>query len=218
MTDDERRIRYLAGEGSADELDPQERADLDALLALVADPALWAEPSADLEPRVMAAVAAEQRGTHRREPAGSLRANHRSASRATRWIGPFLAGAAAAAAVVLGVTFLGRDSGGTTVALAATELAPDATGHAVITEEDSGLRIELHATGLPRREGTEFYQAWLRGESGLVPIGTFHTGDDVVLWAGVSLADFPTLTITKEVVGDQESSGERVLVGTVDDG
>ena len=67
MTDDERRIRYLAGEGSADELDPQERADLDALLAIVADPALWAEPAADLESRVVAAVAAEQRGTHRRE-------------------------------------------------------------------------------------------------------------------------------------------------------
>ena len=104
------------------------------------------------------------------------------------------------------------------MALAATELAPEAAGRAVITEEDSGLRIELHATGLPRREGNEFYQAWLRGESGLVPIGTFHTGDDVVLWAGVTLDDFPTLTITREAVGDQESSGERVLVGTVDDG
>ena len=104
------------------------------------------------------------------------------------------------------------------MALAATELAPEAAGQAVITEEDSGLRIELHATGLPRREGNEFYQAWLRGESGLVPIGTFHTGDDVVLWAGVTLDEFPTLTITREVVGDQESSGERVLVGTVDDG
>ncbi len=35
-----------------------------------------------------------------------------------------------------------------------------------------------------------------------------------MLWAGVSLKDFPTLTVTEEEVGDQESSGRRVLVGT----
>ena len=86
-----------------------------------------------------------------------------------------------------------------------------------MVQEQSGLRIELDATGLPRRDNGLFYQAWLRNEAGdLVPIGTFHDGDDVTLWAGVAAEDFPTLTVTEEAAdGDQASSGVRVLVGTV---
>ena len=38
----------------------------------------------------------------------------------------------------------------------------------------------------------------------------------VVLWAGVSPHDFPTLTITEEAAdGNQASSGKRVLAGTL---
>ena len=68
-----------------------------------------------------------------------------------------------------------------------------------------------------RLDGGRFYQGWLRSEDGqLVPIGTFNEGADVVLWAGVSPADFPTLTVTEEAAdGDQASSGRRVLVGTI---
>ena len=41
-------------------------------------------------------------------------------------------------------------------------------------------------------------------------------GHEVTLWAGVSPKDFPTLTVTRERAdGDQASSGEKVLVGTV---
>jgi len=53
----------------------------------------------------------------------------------------------------------------------------------------------------------------------LVPIGTFNEGQNVTLWAGVSPVDFTTLTVTRERAdGDQSSSGEKVLVGTVDTG
>ena len=53
----------------------------------------------------------------------------------------------------------------------------------------------------------------------LVPIGTFNEGGDVVLWAGVSPVDFPTLTVTREEAdGDQASSGSKILVGTVNAG
>jgi hypothetical protein len=82
---------------------------------------------------------------------------------------------------------------------------------------NSGWRIELDASGLPRLADGVFYQAWLRNEEGtLVPIGTFNEGEDVVLWAGVSPLLFPTLTVTREAAdNDQGSSGDRVLVGTV---
>jgi len=53
----------------------------------------------------------------------------------------------------------------------------------------------------------------------LVPIGTFNEGRNVRLWAGVSPKLFATLTVTREQAdGDQTSSGEKVLVGTVNTG
>ena len=92
---------------------------------------------------------------------------------------------------------------------------PGASGEATLTKTSSGWRIELDATGLPRRDGGFFYEAWLRNPAGvLVPIGTFNEGRKVTLWAGVSPKDYPTLTVTREPAdGDQASSGEKVLVG-----
>jgi hypothetical protein len=105
-------------------------------------------------------------------------------------------------------------------ALTATERIPGARGTVEVTPEASGLRIELNATGLPRRDNGLFYQAWLTNDAGqLIPIGTFHDGNDVVLWAGVSLEDYPTLTITEEQAdNDQGSSKLRVLAGTAPSG
>ncbi len=48
-----------------------------------------------------------------------------------------------------------------------------------------------------------------------VPIGTFDEPAQVTLWAGVSPADFPTLTVTQQQGnGDPASSGRVVLKGT----
>jgi hypothetical protein len=68
-----------------------------------------------------------------------------------------------------------------------------------------------------RLDGGRFYQAWLRNAGGaLVPIGSFNDGAQVTLWAGVSPRDYPTFTVTREGAdGDQTSSGEQMLVGTV---
>jgi hypothetical protein len=70
---------------------------------------------------------------------------------------------------------------------------------------------------LPRLDGGRFYEAWLRNRAGvLVPVGTFNEGYRVTLWAGVPPTAFTTLTVTREQAdGNQGSSGEKVLVGTV---
>jgi hypothetical protein len=130
-----------------------------------------------------------------------------------------IAAAAAVVAVALSAVLLFRDTGSERrfdVALAATDLVPAATGNASMIQRGSGWEIHLDATGLPRLDNGRFYQAWLRNPDGvLVPIGTFNEGSDVTLWAGVSPANFPTMTITEEAAdGDQGSSGQRVLVGT----
>jgi Anti-sigma-K factor rskA, C-terminal len=130
------------------------------------------------------------------------------------------AAAAAAVAVALSLALIGSSGQGerVTAALGATDLAPGASGEATLTKTSSGWRVELHANGLPRLAGGRFYEAWLRnGADVLVPLGTFNDGRKVTLWAGVSPKEFTSLTVTRELAdGDQASSGQKVLVGTVD--
>ena len=120
-----------------------------------------------------------------------------------------------AAAVILALMLVVRpspDSDSEEFALASTDLAPGAEGTVEVTPEESGLRIELNATGLPRRDNGTFYQAWLRNDDVSIPIGTFHNGKDVVLWAGVSLEDYPELTITQEEANDDQASSKLVVL------
>jgi Anti-sigma-K factor rskA, C-terminal len=128
--------------------------------------------------------------------------------------------AAAVLAVAVGLTVFrsGTSAERFHAALAPTVLAPGARGEATLTKTSSGWRIELDAKGLPRIAAGRFYEAWLRNAAGvLVPIGSFNEGRKVTLWAGVSPRDFTTLTVTRERAnGEQASSGEKVLVGTVD--
>jgi Anti-sigma-K factor rskA len=133
-----------------------------------------------------------------------------------------LAGAAAVAVVAVAIGVVVSRSGTSAqqfhAALAPTDLAPGANGNATLTKTSSGWRIELDAAGLPRLDAGRFYEAWLKNAAGtLVPVGTFNEGQNVTLWAGVSPKQFTTLTVTRERAdGDQASSGEKVLVGSVD--
>ena len=216
MTTDDDRIGYLAGEGGGD-LDDAEAADLDDLRALLADESVWVEPDARLEDAVVAAVASESGARHQPATVGPRRGARRL----------YVIGAAAAAAVlVVAVSVIAISTSRTTqgrqlaASLAATEVAPAAAGRATLTQTDSGWRVELDATGLPRRDGGRFYEAWLRNDEGiLVSIGSFNEPEDVVLWAGVTPLEFRTLSVTEETAdGDPATSGRRVLVGVaVDD-
>ncbi|MFI5039877.1 MAG: anti-sigma factor domain-containing protein [Solirubrobacterales bacterium] len=148
----------------------------------------------------------------------------RDSRRASRTRGFVVIGAVATVAVaaVIGLSVLrsGSSSERFRAALAATELAPGASGQATLTKTTSGWRVELDASGLPRLDGGRYYEAWLRNGAGvLVPVGTFNEGRHVTLWAGVPPTTFTTLTITRERAdGNQGSSGEKVLVGTVSTG
>jgi hypothetical protein len=209
-------------------------------LAGLADGSLPLELRAPLEARVAAspelaerlaeqeqAVALARGAVEEVEAPASLRAGIESrrarAQRTPRRLALVGATAAAAvAAVAIGVAVLGSGSSGThfRAALGPTGLAPGATGEVTLTKTSSGWRIRLDATGLPRLADGRFYEAWLKDSAGvLVPIGTFNEGRHVMLWAGVPPTSFTTLTVTRERAdGDQSSSGEKVLVGTVKQG
>jgi hypothetical protein len=186
------------------ELTPAERAEIERVAGVLADPAVWLEPPADLQERVVAAIVAESE----------------SAPGRRRWVRYAAGGVAAAVLLAIGVAVGIQASQDHPVEFAAamsgTDLAPSATGDVTLTRTTSGWRISLHATGLPRRADGEFYEAWLKNDAGLlVPIGTFNEGEKVTLWSGVGPADFGMLTITREVAdGNQASSGEVVLRGT----
>jgi Anti-sigma-K factor rskA len=208
-----------------------------AELAALADGSLPPGRRAALEARVAAsAELAERLGEQRRavalgrsatngvEAPPALRARieaQRAARRMRVSFRPVLVGAVATAvlALAVGVAVFRSGTSGERfhAALAATDLVPGATGAATLSKTSSGWRVELNATGLPRLAGGRFYEAWLRNSDGvLVPIGTFNEGRKVTLWAGVSPKSFTTLTVTREQAdGDQTSSGEKVLVGTV---
>ena len=213
-------------------------ADEIAALAALADGSLAPERQAALEERVAASpeladlLAEQQRAVALTRGAAAeveapprLRAridaepSGRSAPGRRLVVGAAAAAATAAAAIVIGFAVLGSSTSGQRfqAALAPTGLAPAAQGQATLTKTSSGWRIEVHATGLPRLDGGRFYEAWLRNSAGvLVPIGTFNEGRKVTLWAGVTPLRFTTLTVTREEAdGNQASSGQKVLVGTV---
>jgi hypothetical protein len=223
---DDERIAYLAGEDGAS-LPADEVAALDALRAELGAAATWDEPPSALEDQVVAAVsraAAEQRG---RGPAPAPPASPPLWSRLRARLPrrPALAlslpvAALAAAAVV--VVLITSSSGSNpplqfAMVVQGTALAPRAHGSATLTKTLSGWRIQLSATGLPRREGSEFYEAWLKNAAGvLVPIGTFNDARKVTLWSGVPVTKFRSLTVTQqEANGNPKSTGRKVLIGTI---
>ncbi len=198
-------------------LPPERRVALEARIAASSE---LADRLAEQERAVMltrtASAEVEAPAALRARIEAQRRARHKPVSRRLVAVG---AVAAVAIVVVIGLAVFGSSSSETRfqAALAATALAPGAKGEATLTKTSSGWRIELDATGLPRLDGGRFYEAWLRNGAGvLVPVGTFNEGTNVTLWAGVSPKLFKTLTVTRERAdGDQTSSGEKVLVGTV---
>ncbi len=224
MSDDD-RIDYLAG-GPAGALDPADRADLDDLRALLADPSLWAEPGPGLEDNVTAAVvrAAASAAPDRSVPVAVTQPRQGRRPRSAAALGrrpriAWLAGlAAAAAAIVIAVVVtVGGGSSATQfqAALSGTALAPGASAQVTLTQTQSGWRITLQGHGLPRLDNGYYYEAWLKNPAGiLVPIGTFNQPNNVTLWAGVPPTQYPTVTITRQRAdGNPASSGQRVLVG-----
>lgn len=186
---------------------------------LLGDPSMWSQPSDGLGDSIVAAVTSE---AHVGTTSGVDDGNVVSMSR-FRSLRPALIGAAAAIALLFGgVVVLSAISGNPTPEefsspLVPTGVLPDVGGEVAVTSLQSGLRIELDAPSLPRRADGEFYEGWLRLDDGrLVPIGTFHEGDGVTLWAGIELEKVVGMTITLEeaVAADspeQASSGNVVL-------
>jgi hypothetical protein len=203
LTSDDDRVAYLSGD-SAGQIGAEDAASLDELRALLADTSVWEEPDPALEDQVVGAI-----------PTGPVVRRHAQRRRVVVSLGVV----AAALALAIGLAVSLRSPAGKALrfqgTLAATPLAPGAQGRVTLTQTNAGWHVDLHVSGLPRLDNGRFYEAWLKNPAGtLVPIGTFNQGPSVILWAGVSPQNFPTLTITKQTASNTEvSSGLRVLTG-----
>jgi hypothetical protein len=222
--DNDEQVAYLAGDLDAG-VDPAERSELDAVRAVLNDPAVWVEPHPDLQERIVAAIAAAG-NAQRVQPSNDLARTATPVDtagvthRRSRLIRFTILGVAAAVVLAVGLAIGLNDNGSRSVEYAAslsgTKLAPGASGQVTLTQTTSGWKIRLHATGLPRLDNGTYYEAWLKSSGGvLVPIGTFNQAEDVTLWAGVPPSSYPTLTVTRQRAnGDQSSSGQVALLGT----
>jgi hypothetical protein len=186
---------------------------------LLADASTWVEPGPDLGERVVAAVASEATSPI---PAAD-------AAGPGRWrsVRPALVGAAAAVVLLFAAVVVFSALGGSdadrplAVELVPTGLVAGAAGDIEVSSTPSGLRIDLDAVGLPRRDAGAYYEGWVVADAGeWIPVGTFHQGEGVVLWAGLDLDRVREFTITLEVAptgteADHGSSGEVVLKADV---
>ena len=121
---------------------------------------------------------------------------------------PLLAGASAAAALAVAAGVVVFGLGSSPERYRAALAGPGATGRATFMQTESGWRIELDASGLPRLANGRYYEAWLRDGSGRrVAVGTFNEAHRVILWAGVSPKVFRTFAVTPEPGGEQVLSG-----------
>lgn len=191
--------------------------ELDSIRDVLTDSSSWDEPDPSLEQRVVDAVSSDAAGVAAPISLEAHRQRRRSLLTARAPVWSIAAAFIVVGAIVAGIA-LGAGGGpriDARFALSATALAPHAHATAAVRSTNSGFEITLDVSGLPRAPAGSYYQAWVKGPAGLVPIGTFHTGNGkVILWSGVSLHRYNTVTVTVETEsGDPGSSGQRVLVG-----
>ena len=198
--------------GDASMWETSDPADEEAIFAAISELA-DAEPAAAITERISSAP-------HIAEPVrAETPSNVVSISSSRRWAGPFAAGIAATLALVLGISALtgGSDREGIELALAGTDLAPEAEGVVEVVETPNGTVLLLDVSGLPPAPEGSYYEAWVRQDAQVgVSAGTFHLrggGGEIELWAGVTAEDYPLFTITIQDEADPVSSGRVVLKG-----
>ncbi|MPZ86890.1 MAG: hypothetical protein GEU81_02235 [Nitriliruptorales bacterium] len=228
MNREERVAAYLET-GAWPAEDPEGPPDgLRQLRALLGDERAWQEPPPELADAIVADIERERHSfppeapltpplRPRAEPAHPPAERRRSVWVTRAGIG-LAAGVVLLAVLIVARPFSEPLPDEEQIPLAGTELAPEASAVASADTTGAGVRLLMEPSGLPPAPDGHYYQGWVHGPRGSVSIGTFHwreSGRPVALWSGVTLEDYPELTITLEPETDDPlSSGQVVLRGT----
>jgi len=170
----------------------------------LADPALWEEPPAGLEDRVVARIVGHRApDTDTAAPAGRRRRHLEIA-------------AVAAAVVLLAAALLaGRTPAPDwQVVVPGTGTAPGARAVVSGWSIPGGTRVRLEVTGLPPAPAGHLYELWFSRAGDHVPAGTFRTAGRVAFTVAVARRDFPRIWVTVEPVGYPEGPEGPVLLDT----
>lgn len=226
------RARCPACAASEDELGRVDR--------LLAAGATWAEPPANLEHRVQAAIAGVRHVGHVAavpdpangsgfdgpdgivdpaappetkpvsEPSVLLRPATAPPRPSRRRWLAWVAAAAVAAAV--SVSIMSSTGPDWEVALAGEGPTPQATATVAGWATDAGTRMRIDAVDLPAAPDGYVYELWLSNGDVHLSAGSFRAASGIELWIGVSRRDFPRVWVTLEAVdADTSLNGETVL-------
>jgi hypothetical protein len=144
-------------------------------------------------------------------PAATPRRIGSARARRTWWLSS--AGVAAAALLVAVVAWPHPQT--TTFAMAGTSLAPKASAVAELQPKSAGVAIRLEIKGLTAAPPGAYYAAWLKGPTGVVPVGTFHWhkgGIPIDLWSGVTSDAYPQLFVTLQREGQPPDPSSQVVL------
>lgn len=208
MSRDEQRVEYLE---TGNPPRPEDGEGLDLIRSVLAGPATWAEPP----PRILEGLLTDL---------GATRTAPTPEATPPRWprLVAAIGVAAAVVALLLSTVSVLQGRAETVVAVSGTELMPEASGVATLRPTGSGWWIRLDLSGVPPAPEDSYYQGWVWDEEGSgVAIGTFHLrggAEPVILWAGVDLEVYRTISVTLEEEDDgPEPSGQTLLRGTLGD-
>lgn len=209
MNCDEFRATVLAGEedgSTAAHLDScpacrSQTASLRGMRDVLSEPIVWEEPSPELGSQVAALVGSVHRTAAPERP-----------GRSRLWL---VAVAAVVLAVVSGSFVLAGGSGPDwEAALPATDRAPNAVAVVRGWNEAAGTRMVLDVEGLAPAPDGYVYEFWLSDGPRHISAGTFRSGGQVELWAGVFRANYPRLWVTLEPLDEDESPSPETLLDT----
>ncbi|MFE4922302.1 anti-sigma factor [Streptomyces sp. NPDC056661] len=109
----------------------------------------------------------------------------------------------------------GGQDDGRHVELAGSPLASGSHAGVVLRDTPSGVEIKLDLQGLPPAPVGSYYEGWVKGDLGMVAIGTFHLRqgtNNVILWSGVEIDDYPKISVTLQEEGHGPASSGKVML------
>jgi hypothetical protein len=192
--------------------------EIEAVRADLADESLWAEPPADLEDSIVAAISGAERPLDTR-PAPERSAQANGASRWSSHAFVVMIGSAAAALIlVVGVLAMVNRTRAPDweAAMVGSEGTPSASAVVAGWNTDAGTRVVLEASGLgPAPEGF-VYQLWFSRGSKDVSAGTFTDPSHVELTVGVARKDYPDVWIALQPIDTGAGDAGPALLHTTD--
>lgn len=172
----------------------EDEGQLVAIRTTLADDAVWAEASLDLEDQIVNLISPLQ---------------VRNPRRSWRWAAAALLVVVAGSALALQLRTPQSDW---QAVLVGEGIAAGSTVTVEAFEHSRGTELVLTPTDLPVAPEGTYYELWFANDTSIVSAGTFATGFPVTLYIAALREDYPRMGVTIEAVDDDPSSSRDVVL------